>query len=391
MQPQVERVLVINGGSSSIKFAIYRITDQIQKEIDGKIARIGLSEAKWTVKSAKHSVDSEIGRLDYKSAVKYLMDWLDREGEMEGIKAIGHRVVHGMRFTKPETITNEVLEELRRISRFDPEHLPGEIELIEAFSRHYPLIMQIGFFDTAFHSGMPLEAKMMPIPRRYEALGVKRYGFHGLSYEYLLSQLRKVAGEEKALGRVILAHLGNGASMAAVRGGVGVDTTMGFTPTGGMPMSTRTGDMDPSIAWYMMEFEKMGPGRFNDLVNKESGLLGISEISGDMEELLKSDDERAKEAVEYFCYHARKWVGAFVGVLGGLDVLVFSGGIGENAPQIRSKICEGLRFLGVEVDEGLNRQNATLISLPERPVSIYVLKTDEQWVIAEGLKRILAE
>ena len=239
-----------------------------------------------------------------------------------------------------------MIAELRRLSPFDPEHLPEEILLTEAFRRRFPDLPQVACFDTAFHHDLPRVARLLPIPRRYEAQGVRRYGFHGLSYAFLVGELARIAGTEAAQGRVILAHLGNGASLAAVHDGKSIDTSMSFTPTAGVPMSTRSGDLDPGLVWYLARTEQMSAKQFNEMVNFQSGLLGISETSSDMHDLLKCDtrDVRAAEAMALFCYQVKKWIGAFAAALGGLDTLVFAGGIGENAPTVRTRICDGLEI-----------------------------------------------
>jgi acetate kinase len=236
-----------------------------------------------------------------------------------------------MNHTEPQRVTQELMDELHRISPYDPDHLPAEIELIEAFGQSHPKLLQVACFDTAFHRTMPRVARLLPIPRRFDAMGIQRYGFHGLSYAYLVEELDRVAGPAVAQGRVILAHLGNGASLAAVREGKSVDTSMGFTPAAGLPMGTRTGDLDPGVAWYMMRSEKLTPRQFNNLINHESGLLGVSDTSSDMRDLIQRQAREipAAEAVELFCYQTRKWIGAFAAALGGLDALVFAGGIGE--------------------------------------------------------------
>jgi acetate kinase len=232
---------------------------------------------------------------------------------------------------------------------------------------------------------MPVVAKLLSIPRRYFEKGIQRYGFHGLSYAYLMEELNRLAGEEKAKGKIILAHLGSGASLAAVIDGKSVDTSMGFTPTSGLPMGTRTGDLDPGVAWYLMQFEKSTPKHFSHLINHESGLLGISETNSDMRELMKIEDtdERAAEAIELFCYQTKKWIGSFAAVLGGLDVLVFSGGIGEHSPEVRSKICDNLDFLGIELDEIKNMNNHPVISTDRSKVKVRVIKTNEEVMIAK--------
>jgi acetate kinase len=386
-------ILTINGGSSSIKFALYRLVKMPTRLLYGKIDRIGLEDSTFTFNNEKgfHQNIPDARVSDYHSSVNFLMDWLEKQIDFSLISGVGHRVVFGMKHTDPELITNELLDELHRIIPYDSDHLPAEIELIEVFIHRYPNLKQVACFDTAFHRTMPRVAKLLPIPRRFDALGIQRYGFHGLSYAYLIEELIRIAGKRVANGRVILAHLGNGASLAAVHKGKSVDTSMGFTPAGGMIMGTRPGDLDPGVAWYMMKSENLTPKQFNNLINHESGLLGISETSSDMRDLLtkESDDIRAAEAVALFCYQAKKWIGAFAATLGGLDTLVFAGGIGENCPVIRSRICEDLGFLGIGLDEKQNRKNARIISKEKKSVAVHVIHTDEEWMIAKTVSRIL--
>ena len=301
-------------------------------------------------------------------------------------------MVHGgPKYSKPQRINAEMIEELHRISPFDPDHLPEEILLIEAFHRRFPDLPQVACFDTAFHHDLPRVARLLPIPRRYEAQGVRRYGFHGLSYEFLMGEVGRLAGAEAAQGRVILAHLGNGASLAAVRDGKSIDTSMSFTPNAGVPMSTRSGDLDPGMAWYSRATEQMTAQQFNEMVNFHSGLLGVSETSSDMRDLLKCEtqDARAAEAVALFCYQVKKWIGAFAAALGGVDTLVFAGGIGEKAPIVRARICEGLEFLGIAIDEKQNVASAGVISVPTSRVAVRVIPTDEEWMIASTVCRVL--
>jgi acetate kinase len=238
---------------------------------------------------------------------------------------------------------------------------------------------------------MPRVAQLMPIPRHFDTAGVRRYGFHGLSYAFLIEELAQVAGVNAAKGRVILAHLGSGASLAAVRAGKSIDTTMGFTPAGGLPMGTRPGDLDPGVAWYMMRSENLSPEQFNHLINHESGLLGVSETSSDMRDLIErqASDVRAAEAVELFCYQTRKSIGGFAAVLGGLETLVFAGGIGENSAEVRTRVCSGLGFLGVELDEARNAANAPTISTDASRVAVRVIRTDEELMIARQVCRVL--
>jgi acetate kinase len=265
--------------------------------------------------------------------------------------------------------------------------------MIEACARRCPRLPQVACFDTAFHAGMPRLAQLLPIPRRYEGAGLRRYGFHGLSYQFLMAELARVAGEAAARGRVVLAHLGAGASLAAVRGGRCIDTTMSFTPTSGMPMATRSGDLDPGVLLYLMREERMTAAQIDDLVNHRSGLLGVSDTSPDVRDLLarRAGDERATEAVALFCYQAKKWVGAFAAALGGLDTLVFAGGIGENAAPVRTAICDGLDFLGLHLDEARNAAGAEIISTATSSAVVRVMRTDEELVIARAVRRVLAD
>jgi acetate kinase len=323
--------------------------------------------------------------------VNSLLDWLETLPDFASVKAVGHRVVHGMKHTEPEIVTPELLAELHRISPYDPDHLPREIELIEAFRLRHPELPQVACFDTAFHQTMPRVAKLLPIPRRFDAKGIQRYGFHGLSYAYLLEELARLGDPAAKRGRVILAHLGNGASLAAVRDGKSIDTSMCFTPTAGLVMSTRSGDLDPGLAPYLARTEKMTTQQFYDMVNHESELLGVSETSSDMRDLLAKEvaDVRAAEAVALFCYQAKKWIGAYAAALGGLDTLVFAGGIGENAPLVRSRICEGLDFLGIELDKSRNAKTAAVISKNSSRVTVRVIRTDEELMIARSVGCVL--
>jgi acetate kinase len=394
MKPAKPRILTINGGSSSIKFALFEAGDSLRRILEGGIERIGLPEATFRVKGLDQA--DNFSRLvtapDHTVAVGTLMDWIEERVGRGALSGIGHRIVHGgPKYFDPQRITTEMVEELHQLQPFDPEHLPEEILLTEAFHRRFPDLPQVACFDTAFHHDLPHVARLLPIPRRYEAQGVRRYGFHGLSYAFLIGELARLTGAEAAQGRVILAHLGNGASLAAVRDGKPVDTSMSFTPTAGVPMSTRSGDLDPGLVWYLARTEKMSAKQFNEMVNFQSGLLGVSETSSDMHDLLdrKTQDVRAAEAIALFCYQVKKWIGAFAAVLGGLDTLVFAGGIGENAPTIRARICDGLGFLGIELDEKRNAANEGVISTDAMRVTVRVIHTDEEWMIANTVCRVL--
>jgi acetate kinase len=388
-----ECILTINGGSSSIKFSLYKIEALLKQIVNGQIENIGSAKAKliFTNSSTEQINGISIKAADHNEASDHLIDWLEKQQGFDSVKAIGHRIVHGMNHTEPELITPALIRELKKISAYDPDHLPEEIKLIEVFKKHFPKLKQIACFDTCFHTTMPIVAKLLSIPRRYYDKGIHRYGFHGLSYSYLLHELESLAGKAAAQGRIILAHLGSGASLAAVKDGKSVDTTMGFTPASGLMMGTRTGDLDPGVAWYLMQFENLSPKEFNHLINHQSGLLGISEISSDMRELMEAEDTNgdAKVAIELFCYQTKKWIGSFAVVLGGLDTLVFSGGIGEHSPEIRSKICDSLTFLGIELDEIKNMNNEAVISAEASKINVRVIKTNEEIMIARLVNDIL--
>jgi acetate kinase len=388
------RILTINGGSSSIKFALFESADSLRRVLDGAIDRIGSPNATLRVQGADHADNSPrlVAAPDHTAAVTLLMDVIAEHAGSDALTAVGHRVVHGgPKYNYPQSISKEMIGDLRQLIPFDPEHMPEEILLIEAFQRRFPALPQVACFDTAFHHDLPRVAQIMPIPHRYEALGVRRYGFHGLSYAFLMEELELVDGVEAARGRVILAHLGNGASLAAVRNGKSVDTSMGFTPAAGLVMSTRSGDIDPGLAYFLSRTMQMTAAKFNHMVNHESGLLGVSETSSDMRDLLKheTEDVRAAEAVALFCYQVKKWLGAYAAALGGLDTLMFAGGIGENAPVIRERICAGLEFLGIEIAEKQNAANEGLISAKAGRVAVRVIRTDEQQMIAKAVCRVL--
>jgi len=388
------RILTINGGSSSIKFALFEASGSLRRILDGAIERIGLPNAVLQIKGGApaDNISKPIAAPDHKAAVGVLMDWIEERNGRDVLTAVGHRIVHGgPNYSQPQRITPEMVEELHRLSPFDPDHLPEEILLTEAFQRRFPDVPQIACFDTAFHHDLPRVARILPIPRRYEAKGVRRYGFHGLSFAFLMGELARLDGADAANGRVVLAHLGSGASLAAVHRRKSVDTSMSFTPAAGVPMSTRSGDLDPGLVSYLARTEQMSAKQFDEMVNFKSGLLGISETSSDMRDLLdrEAQDVRAAEAVALFCYQIKKWIGAFAAALGGIDTLVFAGGIGENAAPVRERICGGLEFLGIELNGKRNAENATVCSSDDGRVKIRVIHTDEELMIARSVARVL--
>jgi acetate kinase len=385
-------VLTINAGSSSIRFAVYEAGNPVRLQLTGKVERIGGRGTQWIVNDAagQPQVLRRTAAGDYRTTMCTLLDWLEAQPVFASVKAVGHRVVHGMTHSEPERVTPRLLAELHRVTPYAPEHLPSEIRLIEAIRRRHPQLPQVACFDTAFHRSMPRIAKLLPIPRRYATMGVQRYGFHGLSYAYLMEELSRLDPPARK-GRVILAHLGNGASIAAVRHGKSIDTSMGFTPTAGLVMSTRTGDLDPGLVYYLAHTQHMTAAQFQQMANHKSGLLGVSGTSSDLRDLLAQEagDGRAAEAVALFCYQAKKWIGSFAAALGGLDTLVFAGGIGENAPLIRKRICDGLGFLGIELNPRRNAKNASLISPDASRVRVRVIHTDEEVMIARSVIRVL--
>jgi acetate kinase len=384
--------LTINGGSSSLKFAVFAADGALAREVSGRVERIGRPGSRLILcdSSGARREETPIEVPDQAAAAHLVLDRLGRDPGLDAISAVGHRVVHGGdRFVEPARISAEMIEGLRRIAPLDPEHLPGEIALIEAFGQAIPAVAQVGCFDTAFHRTMPRSARIVPIPRRFWGLGIRRYGFHGLSYAYLMEELARIAPEE-ARGRVILAHLGSGASLAAVRDGRCLETTMGFTPASGLVMGTRCGDIDPALAAFLAHAEGMTAERFQRMVNEESGLLGVSETSADLRDLVErqESDVRAAEAIELFCYRAKSAIGALAAVLGGLDTLVFAGGIGENSREVRRRVCDGLAFLGIAVDDALNATHAPSISLAGSAARVRVIPTDEETMIARETIRL---
>jgi len=389
-------MLVLNAGSSSLKFAVFRTRGAVLDRIlSGSLDRIGQADSEFRVKSGVHSAATSrrVGTAHHANGIKLILAELTKLFPTSEIAAIGHRIVHGgPHFTAPQLVTPAMLAVLRALSPFDSEHLPVEIELIQELQRGRPETPQIACFDTAFHHDLPLVAQRLPIPRRYAAAGMRRYGFHGLSYEFLLGELKHLGEVAATTGRMILAHLGNGASLAAVRDGHSIDTSMGFTPTAGLVMGTRSGDMDPSAMTYLAQTEKLNAAQLNHLINHESNLRGISETSSDMRELLAREltDVRAAEAVAVFCYQTKKWIGSFAAALGGLDALVFSGGIGEHSSVIRARICEDLGFLGVALDAAANAKNAAVISTRASRITVRVIHTDEEVMIARHVRDVIS-
>jgi acetate kinase len=376
-------ILTINAGSSSIKMALYEMAVEPVLQLAGKIEKIGSGDSTLIIKQNNSKNNFSLKANDFYTTIVALIDWLQQQSWFKNVKAIGHRIVHGMHHTQPEIITDDLLKELNSIVDYDPDHLPSEIKFIELIKKQYPQLMQVACFDTAFHTTIPAVAKTFAIPKKYFDEGIQRYGFHGISYSHLMQRLQKI-NAANANRRIILAHLGNGASIAAVKDGKCIDTSMGFTPAAGIVMSSRSGDIDPGVAWYLMQ-KGMGAKTFNDIINHQSGLLGISGISSDMQTLLEQEKENkdAALAIDVFCYQIKKYIGAYIAALEGLDVLVFSGGIGENAAEIRKRISIGFACAGIEIDEERNNDHQQLISTDMSKIKVYVIPTNEELMIAQ--------
>ena len=391
-----KHILAVNTGSSSIKFSFYRMGESEDVVFSGSLTRIGSDGGFFSVRDEKGEliVEERVAAPDHESACFHVFSWFLARSNVSGPDAIGHRMVHGgPGFTAPEIVTPALIESLEQLSPFAPEHLPQALKAVKHAGKKFPGVLQVACFDTAFHSAMPAVARLYSLPETIRRQGVQRYGFHGLSCEYLLAELQQEEDGKALPGKIIFAHLGHGASMTAVQDGKSVDTTMGFSPAGGLVMSTRTGDLDPGVILFLLEQDELSPEVIKDMVNRRSGLLGVSGISNDMRDLLEAEkeDSAAHEAVELFCYQARKYIGSLAAVLGGLDVLVFTGGVGEHSPEIRKRICSGLGFLGVTVDEEKNRKNMPVVSQEKGPVIVRVIKTNEELMIARHTYNLLIQ
>jgi len=387
------RVLTMNRGSSTLKSALYDAANRNELLLSISIDQGTGSDSRLKIVDAKSTVlhESPVDSGESNDALEAMLAWLGEHGYLAGLAAIGHRLVHGgPRYKEPQRVTPEFISEIEKFAPIDPDHMPAAIREIQFMAGKFPNVPQVACFDTAFHRTLPQVARMYALPRRLYDQGIVRYGFHGLSYEYIMSELQ-VLEAKLANGRVIIAHLGSGASMAAVKDGKSVDTSMGFAPLEGLVMGTRSGDVDPGALLYLLQQEKISAKDLSKLLNKESGLLGVSTTSGDMRALLEksAQDSRAADAVDLFCYRAKKYIGAYAAVLGGLDLLIFAGGIGEHAPAVRKRICEGLDFLGIRLDSAANDANAALISAGDSRVRVRVIETNEDLMIVRHVVSLL--
>ncbi|HVG92639.1 MAG TPA: acetate/propionate family kinase [Alphaproteobacteria bacterium] len=381
-----QTILCLNGGSSSVKYAVYGISDGGEERVfSGAIEAIGAEGGRAWLRAGDKVLSDQSGSFpDHTEAVKRMFAALKTQGVTE-LAAAGHRIVHGgPKFTAPQRIDDRLKAALRELIPFAPLHLPSQVAMIEAVAARFPDLPQVACFDTAFHSRMPEVAQRFALPGKLWEQGIKRYGSHGLSYEYVVSKLGAELGQ-----RAVIAHLGNGASMVALRDGVSIDTSMGMTPTGGFIMGTRSGDLDPGVLLHLL-----GAGysaeKLEGLLNHEAGLLGVSGQSSEMRVLLekRKTEPAAALAVQMFCYQARKFVGAFAAALGGLDTLVFTGGIGERAATVRAEICSGLQYLGVAVDGEANNRNAEVISATGSRCVARVVETDEDLMIVRPTRNV---
>lgn len=392
----IDALLILNAGSSSLKFSVFRDSEPPELLLRGQLESL-LTEPRFVVRDTGGKVVDEHAwpagsRLGHQGAIEFLFAWGQRGrlGELR-LAAAGHRVVHGgTRLTQPVGVDDEVLADLELLVPLAPLHQPHNIAAIRAVALHAPALPQVACFDTSFHRTQPAVAQQFALPRELTASGIQRYGFHGLSYEYIASRLPQV-DPVAATGRTIVLHLGNGASLCAMKRGISVATTMGFTPLDGLPMGTRCGAIDPGVLIYLMDRHGMDARRLERLLSHESGLLGVSGISSDMRTLLEQEsaDVRAAEAIELFVYRIARELGSLAAALGGLDALVFTGGIGEHAPSIRARVCRAAQWLGLDVDERSNERHGPLISLPTSRVSAWVIPTDEELMIAQHTQHVL--
>ena len=389
------RVLTMNRGSATLKSTLYEIGARNEAVLSISVAYTGSARAHLKITDGNGSalLDSSVKGTDSNVALETMFAWLDKHQYLSGLIAAGHRLVHGgAGYTEPQRITPKFLSALKKLLPLDPDHLPAAIKGIQFVARKFPKLAQVACFDTAFHSSLPTVAKMYALPRRFYDNNVRRYGFHGLSFEYIVGELRKL-DTKQAAGRVIVAHLGSGASIVALQNGKSMDTSMGFTPLEGLVMSTRSGDLDPGLLLYLLAEKKMSAKAAGALLNKQSGLLGVSGTTPDMRALLKKapQDPHAAEAINLFCYRVKKYIGAYAAALGGLEALVFTGGIGERAPVIREKVCDGLDFLGIRLDAAQNAANAPVISATDSRVNVRVIKTNEDLMIVQHVIAVLDE
>ncbi len=387
-------IAAINSGSSSLKFGLFCHNEPCTQIYKGKLSGIGTPTCSFVVKSEAGRDNSSSCPVDVHSseeAANFLVKWLENQVEQFQLDGIGHRVVHGgMNYHEPAIIDDKLMNDLYRIISLAPLHLPASISIINVFRKAFLQISQVAHFDTAFHKTISPDAKYYPIPRHLWSEGIVRYGFHGISCEYVYGKLKEADAHSDSR-KIIIAHLGSGSSITAISNGQSFETSMGFSPAGGMMMNTRAGDIDPGVLIYLLKEKDMKPGELDHLFNKESGIRAVAESELPIDKLLAENntDSKAMQAIQMYCYHAKKQIGALAAAMGGMDTLVFTGGIGEHSPRVREWICSGLEFFGVEVDTELNQYSAPGINKESAPVRIHVIPTDEEIVIARHVKELL--
>lgn len=388
-------ILVLNAGSSSVKFSVFDVgAKALEARLRGRVESLHASprlvarDREARLLAEENLAGGE--RFGHRESIAYLFDWLTNHGvDVASVRAVGHRVVHGgTEFTSPVVVDRKVIDALEKLVPLAPLHQPHNLAAIEALANRLPNLPQVACFDTSFHRTQPAIAQLYALPRKMTDRGIRRYGFHGLSYEYIAGKLSEFDARA-ADGRTVVAHLGNGASMCALQAGRSVATSMGFTAVEGLPMGTRSGSLDPGVLLYLLSHEGYDAEAIQDLLYHRSGLLGVSEISSDMRALLASDDPRAREAVDLFVYRIVRELGSLASALGGLDAIVFTGGIGENAAPIRHRVLEGAVWLGVKIDPAANERHGPRISTDASEIAALVIPTDEEQMIARHVLRLL--
>lgn len=387
------QMVVINSGSSSIKFAVFHATQSLEKLITGSIDNINISPQLTVLNEDKQIILQE--SYPKNSSYEFFFDLLIKSFKSNRfnyqITSVGHRIVHGGRlFHLPVVLTSEIVNELKQFIPFAPLHQPYNLQAVESIAKSFPEMKQIGCFDTAFHHTHPLVADLFALPKEFTDAGIKRYGFHGLSYEYIMHRVKQIA-PAAANGRIIIAHLGNGSSMCAIKDGISIDSTMGFTAVDGLVMGTRCGALDPGVLLYLMQQRKFTANEIEKLIYKQSGLLGVSGISSNMKTLLDDKSKDAQEAISLYIYRIKQNLGALTSIMGGLDTFIFTGGIGEHAWQIREAVCADNEWLGLTINTQKNRQNAASINQDSSKVNVHVIPTNEEWMIAKHTFDLLTE
>lgn len=390
---KTNQLVIINSGSSSIKFAVYEFNLALKKSLKGQVTNLNISPLLEIFDASGGLIKQEkfAKHFGYDQFYKMLITAFESNQFNYAVAAVGHRVVHGgANYYAPVLITQDITDYLKTLIPFAPLHQPYNIQAIENISKLYPHLPQVACFDTAFHHSHPAIADRFGLPRRLTEEGIRRYGFHGLSYEYILHQFNEMhAGESNK--RIIVMHLGNGSSMCAIKNGKSIDSTMGFTAVDGLLMGTRCGNLDPGVILYLMQYKNMSCQQIEDMLYKESGLLGVSGISSNMKTLLENSTQPAHEAIELYVYRIKRELGGLTAALGGLDALIFTGGIGEHAWQIREKVCHDFEWLNMYIDTECNRQNQPIISTKDSKVNIYVMPTNEEWMIASHTYQLVSQ